>query len=280
MIKMEARLKVYIQTDIEGVAGNVFFENRADQSPENFEHRQRMRRLLTGEVDAAVKAAFAAGATEVLVNDSHGSGYNILFEELDPRCEIVHGRNCSGPHWLSCLDGSFAALLLVGMHAMAGTEGANLPHSKWVVNDGELCLGEGSMAAAIAGDHGVPTVFVSGDQLVTAELAEKIPGIETAVVKQALGAFIARSLMPAKARELIHAGVGRGLARLRDIKPYKIPGPLRLSLWDSDDHSPPLRDILPGGVSAASVGQAFVDFENRMPWFPGHVKLPDGFTYP
>ena len=273
-------MKVYIQTDIEGVAGNVFFENRADQSPEGFEHRQRMRRLLTGEVDAAVKAARDAGATEVLVNDSHGCGYNILFEELDPGCEIIHGRNCSGPHWLSGLDGSCAALLLVGMHAMAGTEGANLPHSKWEVNGGELYLGEGSMAAAIAGDYGVPTVFVSGDQFVTAELAEKIPGIETAVVKHALGAYIARSLMPAKARELIYAKAKRGLEKLNRLKPYQIPDPVKLSLWDSDDHSPPLAEPIPGGVTAATIDQAFVAFENQMSWFPGHVKLPDGFKFP
>ena len=123
-------MKVYIQTDIEGVAGFCFFENRKDPSVENFHHRQRMRQLLTDEVNAAVKAAFEAGADEVLVNDSHGSGYNILFEQLDPRCRIIHGRNCSGPHWLPLLEGS-DALVLVGMHAMGGTPVSITPHSLW-----------------------------------------------------------------------------------------------------------------------------------------------------
>ena len=57
-------MKVYIQTDIEGVAGFCFFENRKDASVENFNHRQRMRRLLTNEVNTAVTAAFESGADE------------------------------------------------------------------------------------------------------------------------------------------------------------------------------------------------------------------------
>ena len=145
-------MKIYIETDIEGVAGFCFFENRADKGYENIQHRHRMHRLLTDEVNAAVRAAFDSGADDVLVKDGHGSGYNIIFENLDPRCRIIHGRNCSGPHWLPLLDASCEALVLVGMHAMGGTPNAILPHSKWKVNGGAMYLSEGSMAAAIAGD--------------------------------------------------------------------------------------------------------------------------------
>ena len=106
-------MKIYIQTDIESVAGFCFFEH-FDPKIENVQHRHRMCRLLTDEV----KAAFDAGVDEALVNDSHSSGYNIIFENLDPRCRINHGRNCSGPHWLPLLDASCYALALVGMHAM------------------------------------------------------------------------------------------------------------------------------------------------------------------
>ena len=146
----ENDMKVYVQTDIEGIAGFCFRENRANPSPENLAHRRRMYRLLTNEVNAAVHAAFDSGADEVIVNDNHGSGYNILFEELDPRCRIIHGRNGSGPHWLPLLDESFDAMVLIGMHAMGATPCAIIPHSKWIVNDGALYLSEASMAAAIA----------------------------------------------------------------------------------------------------------------------------------
>ena len=272
-------MKVYVQTDIEGVAGVTFFEH-LDPSPENVAHRQRMRRLLTGEVNAAVTAAYAAGATEVVVNDSHGSGYNILFEELDPRCEIIHGRNCSGPHWLPELDKSFHALLLVGMHAMGGTPNAVLPHSRWEINDGELFLSEASMAAALAGHRNVPTLFVSGDDKIVAELREKIPAIRHAQVKKALGAYQARSLIPARACERIAQGVKDALAHAGEIAPYRVPGLLRLNLIDSPNHAPPLKRLLDKPVEASNIEDAFMNALRKMPWNKFNVELPDGFQYP
>ena len=271
-------MKIYVQTDIEGVAGFCFFENRKDPLVENFHHRQRMRQLLTNEVNAAVKAAFAAGADEVLVNDSHGSGYNILFEQLDPRCRIIHGRNCSGPHWLPLLEGS-DALVLVGMHAMGGTPVSITPHSLWKVNGGNLYLSEGTMAAAIAGDLGIPAVFVSGDDKITAEFKEKIPMIETAVVKQALSPYQACSLIPAMACDLIGQGVQAGLKKLKQISPYKIPGPVQLVLMDSDNHVPPLKEIMPP-VNADTISEAFLLYEKSMPWTSFDLQTPDGFVYP
>ncbi len=271
-------MKIYIQTDIEGVAGFCFFEH-FDPKMENVQHRQRMYRLLTDEVNAAVKAAFDAGADEVLVNDSHSSGYNIIFEDLDPRCRIIHGRNCSGPHWLPLLDASFDALVLVGMHAMGETPNAILPHSKWRVNGGAIHLSEGSMAAAIAGDYSVPTVFVSGDDKITAEIKSKIPKIETAEVKQALSVYQACSVIPARACEMIYAGVKNGIARGSEIKPYHIPGPVKLNLLDGPGHMD-LKAVLPEDVEAPTIDQAFMDFEHRMTWTCFDTSKLNGFVFP
>jgi len=271
-------MKVYIQTDIEGVAGFCFYEDRRNPSAENLDHRKRMRKLLTDEVNAAVRAALAAGADEVLVNDSHGSGYNILFEELEPACRIIHGRNCSGPHWLPLLEGS-DALVLVGMHAMGGTPVSITPHSLWKIDGGRICLSEGTMAAAIAGDLGIPAVFVSGDDRITAEFREKIPAVEAVAVKQALSPYQACSLIPARACELIGQGVRRALERRREIPPYVIPGPVALTLFDSDNHAPPLREIMPA-VTADTVSAAFLAYERAMPWTTFDLQDPDGFVYP
>ena len=271
-------MKVYIQTDIEGIAGFCFFENRKDASVENFHHRQRMRRLLTDEVNEAVKAACESGADEVLVNDSHGSGYNILFEDLDPRCRIIHGRNCSGPHWLPLLEGS-DAMVLIGMHAMGGTPVSITPHSLWKVNGGRLFLSEGTMAAAIAGDLGIPSVFVSGDDKITAEFKEKIPAIEALAVKQALSPYQACSMIPARACELIGQGVRNGLKRRKEIAPYRIQGPVELTLLDSANHAPPLKEIIPA-VTADTVSEAFLKYEKNMAWTNFDLQLPDGFVYP
>ena len=270
-------MKVYIQTDIEGIAGFCFFENRKDLSVENLHHRERMRRLLTNEVNAAVQAAFEAGADEVIVNDSHGSGYNILFEQLDPRSRIIHGRNCSGPHWLPLLEGS-DALVLIGMHAMGGTPCAITPHSLWRVN-GSLFLSEGTMAAAIAGDFGIPTVFVSGDDKVTVEFKEKIAGISTVAVKQALSPYQACSLIPVRACELIRENVCEAVRNRKKIRPFRINGPVTLVLLDSQDHVPPLPAIEPE-VTANTVAEAFLAYEKQMPWTCFDLQNPDGFMYP
>ncbi|MFA6928857.1 MAG: M55 family metallopeptidase [Lentisphaeria bacterium] len=272
-------MKIYIQTDIEGVAGFCFFENRRNESAENFAHRQRMYRLLTNEVKAAVKAAFDSSADEVIINDSHGSGYNIFFEELDPRCRIIHGRNFSGPEWLNLLDSSVDAMVLIGMHAMGGTPCAITPHSLWKVNNGDLYLSEASMAAAIAGDKAVSTVFISGDDKITAEVAEKIPGIEKAVVKEALSPYMACSLIPARACELIYAGVRRGIALRKTIKPYRIPAPVTLTLLDSSNHCLPFNEQCPPCV-CDTISEAFNQCEDQMEWCKRNTTLPDGFVFP
>ncbi|MDD3694467.1 MAG: M55 family metallopeptidase [Lentisphaeria bacterium] len=272
-------MRIYVQTDIEGVAGFCFYENRRIESLENHAHRQRMYRLLTNEVNAAVKAAFDSGADEVLVNDNHGSGYNIIFEDLDPRCRIIHGRNSSGPQWLNMLDKSIDAMVLVGMHAMGGTENSITPHSLWKVNGGQFYMSEASMAAAIAGDFNVPTVFISGDDKISAEVADKIPGIQSAVVKEALGAYMACSLIPSRACQLIYEGVKRGIALRKKIAPYKVAGPIDLALLDSPNHCLPF-SVLCEVKNSPSILQAFNDCEDQTPWYKRNTKLPDGFIFP
>jgi len=275
-------VNVYIHTDLEGVAGFCFFEDREPKDIENVMHRQRMYRLLTGEVNAAAVAAFDSGAEEVYVNDSHYSGYNIAFEELDPRCRIIHGANCTGPHWMPKLDVSFDAMLLVGAHAMAGTPRAITSHSKWKVNGGEIHLSEGSMAAAIAGDFGVPTVMVSGDDKVTAEIGEKIPGIERVAVKEALSPYQACSLVPARARAEIAAATARGLGNRKSIKPYKIPGPVRLVLLDSENYeiyTSPLRET-GAEVAAGTINEAFMQYQRAASWTAFDTEYTNGCRYP
>jgi len=272
-------MKVYIQTDIEGVAGVTFFDNRADNSISNYHHRKRMQSLLTGEVNAAIKAAFDSGAEEVAVNDNHGNAYNIFFEDLDPRCEIFHGRANTQPFWLPEIDDGYDVMLLVGMHAMGDTKGANLPHSKWVLNDGEVYLSEGSMAAALAGYYGVKTIFVSGDQFVTNELQEKISTVETVQVKKALGPYFAKSKTPTMARKLIYDGVCRAIKREAEIKPYVLQPPFGLNLLDSEEHIPPLKKILPKDVEGDSIVDAFYKAVNSFPWNKFGLREVDGFKF-
>lgn len=229
-------MKVYINTDIEGVAGWVFYSSW-DNSVWNFMHLERMNRLLTNEVNAAVRACREMGADEVYVNDGHGSAYNILCDELERGCKIIHGRAGYSPSWLPLLDESFDAAIGIGMHAMAGTPAAVCPHSCWHLTagrDDKLKLSECTMFAALAGEKGIPMVAISGDDKIAAEVSVKIPGCETAIVKQGLAPQNACSLDPATACDLISEKVKAGLSKRDKIKPFKLEGPFSLNVSDRD----------------------------------------------
>ena len=227
-------MKVYIHTDIEGVAGWVFYATLANGSMWNYYHTQRMNALLTAEVNAAATAAKDAGATQVWVNDSHGPCYNILFEQLDPICEVIHGRPGYGDAWLGCFDGTVDALVAIGMHAMAGTLGGVCAHGRWHVNGDQYVLSECTMAAALGGTCDVPMVFASGDDKLCAEVQSLIPECEVGVVKHGVDCQTCRTVTPERARQIITDGVRRGVERREAIPPLKIPGPYRLNLSDRD----------------------------------------------
>jgi D-aminopeptidase len=140
-------------------------------------------------------------------------------------------------------------------------------------------MSEGAMAAALAGDFNVPSIFVSGDDKVVTEFKEKIPGIESVQTKKALSPYQACSLIPAKACELIRKGVKEAILKRADIKPYKVAGPLRLNLLDSADHCPPL-ERLGDAVKADTISEAFDKYEREMPWTKMDLHDLDGFKYP
>lgn len=218
--------KIYISADIEGVSGVVSREHCDQQSSE----WQRARKLLTGEVNAAIAGALAGGATEVLVNDAHGGKKNILIEDVDPRARL-----CTGdPKPLSMmagLDRTFAGVMLVGYHSRAASTGV-LNHTvsgrvrRLVVNGREV--GEAGMNAGIAGYFGVPVIMVTGDDVLEREVRAFFAGkIEYAQVKIACaGRFAANCLPPARAHELISATAKRAVERVKEFAPYDAGKPV------------------------------------------------------
>lgn len=236
-------MKAYIHTDIEGVAGWVFYHNLNSFPSANWHHTQRMNRLLTDEVLAAVEVLEKEGADEIFINDAHGQGYSILFEDLPESCRIIHGRGGQAPSWTPFLDKSIDLAIAIGQHAMAGTVRANCNHSIWFLTDGdgrEHRLSETTMFGLLAGYHGVPLVMVSGDDFLCREVEEKIPGCASAAVKVSLGLQNACTLSPRAARRLIAGKVLQGIQSRDKIKPYKLPPPYRLCLADRnpDDRRP------------------------------------------
>ena len=222
-------MKVYIVTDLEGVAGVYTWENRDDQSLENHERRCRQRRWMAREVNAAADGFFAAGASEVIVNDGHGAGYTIDLEELDPRVEVFHG--IQRPAVFALIE-ECDVTGCVGAHAKANTPEACLCHTgsdavrgHWING---ISIGEMGAQVLVAGYYDIPFVFCSGDYWACREMKELCPGCVTVPVKRGLSTFSARTWSPKKAQQLIRVGAERALAAADEVKPFKLDPPLVL----------------------------------------------------
>ncbi len=224
------KLKVYISVDMEGVAGAI----TPDQLfPNGFEY-PRFREFMTREALAAVGAAKEAGATEILVSDSHLDGENLLIELFPKDVRIVRGfpRRLG---MMAGLDQTFDAALFIGYHASTNNPQGVRSHTISSARLSRIALNgatvtEGALAAAIAGHFGVPVVMMAGDDAAIAEVRSLVGNIEAAETKRTLGFHAANTLTPEAARELIAQRVKAALARLKDFKPYRVKAPVTLDV--------------------------------------------------
>ena len=225
------QLKVYISADMEGVGGVSTWDKESDPKGADYE---KFRRLMTLEVNAAIAGAYDAGATEVLVSDSHWDGQNIDLELLDRRVRIVR----AWPRPLGMMQGideTFDAVVFVGYHAGEGRADAILAHTESASTILEVKLNgvavpEAGINASIAGEFGVPVVFLSGDQTIGEDARRLLGPIETATVKTAGGFYSAAMLHPEECQRLIREGVKRGIAKRGELKPYKLARPVKLEV--------------------------------------------------
>jgi len=224
-------LKVFISVDMEGISGVV----HGDQVSSDTGEYATARKWMAKDVNAAVEGALEAGATEVVVNDSHGSMRNINPDDLHPRAILISG----SPKPLSMMQGidpSFQACLFIGYHAKAGTENAILDHtiSSSVVRAikvNGIEMPELGLNAAIAGYYGVPVILVSGDTAVCRQTSEILgKDVVTVPVKEAIGRLAAKLVPMDEARKMIRAGVKDALGKLGVIKPFKMAAPYSFEL--------------------------------------------------
>jgi len=223
-------VKVYVSADMEGATG-VVVRPHVDASSSEY---QRMRKLLTGDVNAAIEGACQAGATEVVVNDAHGNMINILVEELDSRARLISGLNKQLLQ-MEGIDETFACAFLVAYHSREGADGGVLNHTLVGRLVGEVRLnghpvGETAISAAIAGAFGVPVVLVTGDEAVTREARALLGDIETVAVKSGIDRLSGASLPPCRTRELIREAAARAVASRGRIEPYVVAGPVEFQV--------------------------------------------------
>lgn len=225
-------MRVFICADIEGVAGVV---TRQQTVISGFEYQQA-REWMTGEVIAACEGAMEAGATEIIIADSHGEAQNLLLDALPDTVQVVR----SWPRPLAMMQGietgPFAACLMIGHHTgvhqaegvlahtfagmtIAGLRVNGQPASEIVVN------------AAIAGHFGVPVTLVTGDDATCAHAAEVLgPAVRTVTTKFAQGRLSARTLMPAEARRRIKAASAIAVHDAAGVKPTPVDTPLAVEI--------------------------------------------------
>jgi D-amino peptidase len=223
-------LKIYISADMEGVVGAVTGEQLG---PSGFEY-QRFRQFMTDEVNAAIDAARAAGATEFVVSDSHGNGQNLLIEQLPDDVTVIR----SWPrehHMMAGIDDTFDGVIFIGYHASTNNTRGVRAHTMSSANITSVRLNgmtmtEGSINAAIAGKFGVPVIMVSGDDIAVAENQVIIGDIEGAVVKWSSGFHSARTLTPEAAYEVIRTRTKSAIDRLEDFELYELETPIELEL--------------------------------------------------
>ena len=226
----DKKLKIYISVDMEGVVGVV----TGDQlGPQGFEYN-RFREFMTAEANAAIEAAFQAGATEILVSDSHGNGENLLIEKLPKNVTVV--RSWPRPlMMMQGIDSTFDGVIFIGYHAstsnMQGVRAHTISSARFAeVRLNATPMSEASLNAAIAGHFNVPVIMISGDDAIVKEATEQLGDLEGAVVKWAYGFHSARTLTPEAAYDLIREKVKKAMARIKEFKPYKLKTPIQLDL--------------------------------------------------
>jgi D-amino peptidase len=241
-------VKILIAADMEGISGVVHWDH---VDPKHKEYG-RFRKLMTGDVNAAIRGAFDGGADEVIVADGHAYGRNVLIEELDPRARL----NTGSPSYFAMVQGvdsGVDAAMFIGYHARSGSLNGILDHT-WSGSVSNVWLngqpvGEIGWNAAVCGHFRVPVILISGDQTACAEAEELLGAVERAEVKQAKGRMAAECLPPEVAQQVIQEAAKRAVQRFQageTPQPLRLEPPLTVTLEFRSSDMADRAAVLPG----------------------------------
>jgi D-amino peptidase len=219
--------KILMVTDMEGVGG---VNHAQEQLLPGQRRYEETRRLLTGEVNAAVTGALEGGASEIVIWDGHDGSRSLAIDEIHPRARLIQGASTPANYYLA--EKLYDGIMFIGQHPMAGAKGGVLAHSQSfsvqnIFINGRA-VGEIGQTAAIAGYFNIPIIMLSGDQAACEEMLTLQPKAETAAVKRLVGKESTLSLSHAEAKALIQAAARRAVTRVREFTPWKISGPVEM----------------------------------------------------
>ncbi|MEO3780234.1 M55 family metallopeptidase [Micromonospora sp. B11E3] len=223
-------MKVFVSSDMEGVAGVVDWEQVSAGGP-RYEY---FTQLLTGEINAAIEGAIAAGATEFVVNDAHSKMSNIKPDSLAGNARYLSGRY-KPMYMMEGLDDSFDAVFLIAYHGSMSATGSALSHTYFrpaiaEVRINGVIAGESGVNALVAAAHGVPILLVTGDEATAVETASFAPRVRAAVVKRSVSRFAAESLHPQSARDLIRETAHQAVSDAEAATPPQFAAPLTMDI--------------------------------------------------
>ena len=223
-------MKVYISVDMEGIGG-ISHSKPTERGDDGYPAAVA---LMVGEANAAIAGAFDGGATEVLVNDSHGGMYNLRPEAVEPAARLLQGQKPwsmvagAGP------DRGFEVALFVGYHTRAGHPTGTIAHTYSYAPTLTLLqgkpVGESGINALALSAWGVPVGLVCGDDEVAKETEAWFPWAERVVVKTAVSRRAAASVHPSLARERVREGAKRAVERAAagELRVLDVGRPIKL----------------------------------------------------
>ncbi|MCJ7587461.1 MAG: M55 family metallopeptidase [Candidatus Aminicenantes bacterium] len=250
--------KVLISVDMEGIWGVV----QGEQTSPDGRDYGLARKWMAEDVNAVIAGLLEAGATEIVVNDSHGSMRNIVASDLDPAATLISGTP-KAFSMMEGLDAACEAVLFVGYHARAGTEAAVLDHT---ISGGTLRavkingreMPELGINGALAGAFGVPVIMLSGDDKTCAQ-AKAVLGeaLVTVAVKDGLGRTSARLLPKDEARRRLKEGAKEAFLKRKQVAPFKLSVPLSFELEFHNSGQAELPLFIPGVKRTGARSVAF-----------------------
>ena len=241
-------MNVYISCDMEGVAGVCSWEqvNARKYTPEYFIYQ----RYMTAEVRAAIDGARDAGATGVVVNDSHGPMRNLLLDELPDDIRVIFG-NRKPLSMNEGLNENFAGVFFTGYHGAIGDANATLCHTYTpsviynVFINGIRCT-EATMNAGIAGWYGVPVLLITGDRVTVESAKTQMPWITGVVVKESIGNYAVDTMSPLAAQAAIREGAAHAMRNADAAKPFVFEPPITLEVDLTRVEQADLAELIPG----------------------------------
>jgi D-amino peptidase len=240
-------VKLYISADMEGTAA---VSSWTQVDPTNTTEYPYYRRQMSREVRAAIDGARAGGVGDVLINDSHSSMRNVLWDELPDDVRMIYGNR--KPFSMSeGIDATFDAAFFTGYHAGMGEQNGVLDHTYtdqtlYNTRVNGLRCNEAMLNAAVLGTYGVPVVLVTGDRVAIEQTQAAMPWVTGVIVKESIGRFATNSVSPARACELIRDGARTAVGRVGQAQPFVLRPPIELELDFVFTHNADFAELIPG----------------------------------